>query len=640
MNNSKEFLEKRKYIRLNSVFPVSFKISGTCDQKNIDDWVQGYTCNVSKGGICLEASHVERWTADYLQGSGQMLELRIRIPLDLPPIKAIAQVVWMKVIRAKEEEDNKYQIGVRFTAINKKDLDRMVAQAKWLKFSFKSVAVVAAVLLIAFIGSSFRVYRLRQANQKIVHSLVASQQEENQTNKVLEQIVQEKNIISKQIESMSNNVEGSGALKNQYEELVRKEENINDQLKMISRRIEGIEQSVVKQMYKWLKTHQNPTTGLVSSFEGDVGIVKDWAFIYDQALIVSAFLLFDDIDGAKAVLNFFQGHLKDDFQGFNNAYYYDSGDVSEWTVHCGPNIWVGIAIMQYANRTGDFYYLPMARKIADWLITIQDKDPKGGLKGGPEFTWFATEHNLDAYAFFDMLVQVTGEEKYVIARKKVFSWLKEYSLIPNGKDYKAPPINRGRGDSTIATDTYAWSLAAIGPQQLEAIGMDPEQIMDFAEDYCKADVVFKRPSGMEVNVQGFDFSRTANMPRGGLVSPEWTSQMIISFKMLSEYFNEKEDYNKAGYYREKSETYLSELNKLIISSPSAKGLGEGCLPYATLPNADTGHGWLTPHGESTCSVAGTAYGIMAIKRFNPLMFELKMSSGDDACSQEAEDACE
>ncbi|MBU0467595.1 MAG: PilZ domain-containing protein [Candidatus Omnitrophica bacterium] len=640
MKNKKDFTEHRQYIRLNSAFPVSFKISGTFDEKTVEDWTQGYTCNVSKGGICLEASHVEKWAADYLKESGQLLELRIRIPLDLPPIKAIAQVVWMNVIEEKEQEDNKYQIGVRFTAINKNDLNRMVAQARWFKFSFKTVVALAAVLFIAFIGSSFREHKLREANKKIVQSLVVSQQEENQTNEILEQIILEKSIISKQIESMANNVEGSGELKNQYEELVIREEKMNDQLKVINRRIEGIELSVVKQMYKWLKTHQSPTTGLVSSFEGDVGIVKDWAFIYDQALIVTAFLLFDDVDGAKAVLNFFQRQLKDDFQGFNNGYYYDSGEVSEWTVHCGPNIWVGIAIMQYANRTGDHYYLPMARKIADWLITIQDKDPKGGLKGGPEFAWFATEHNLDAYAFFDMLEQVTGEEKYVIAKKKVFSWLKEYSLIPNGKDYKAPPINRGRGDATIATDTYAWSLAAIGSKLLDETGMDPEQIMNFAEEHCLADVVYIRPSGMEVNVKGFDFSKIANLPRGGLVSPEWTSQMIISFKMLSDYFKESDDYNKAGYYREKSEMYLSELNKLIISSPSARGQGEGCLPYATLPNVDTGHGWLTPHGESTCSVAGTAYGIMAIKRFNPLMFEFKMSEVDDSCSGEVDDACE
>ena len=84
-------------------------------------------------------------------------------------------------------------------------------------------------------------------------------------------------------------------------------------------------------------------------------------------------------------LNFFKGKLSDDFHGFPNAYYYDSGDIAEYTVHCGPNIWVGIGVLQYTHKTKDDYYLPVARAIADWLVTVQDKDPEGGLKGGPEF---------------------------------------------------------------------------------------------------------------------------------------------------------------------------------------------------------------------------------------------------------------
>ena len=95
--------------------------------------------------------------------------------------------------------------------------------------------------------------------------------------------------------------------------------------------------------------------------------------------------------------------------------------------------------------------------------------------------------------------------------------------------------------------------------------------------------------------------------------------MIVSYQILSRYFSQKERLVQANYYAEKARSYLGELNKLIIASPSVKGQGEGCLPYATLENADTGHGWNTPLGTKTCSVAGTAYLIMAIKQFNPLV---------------------
>jgi hypothetical protein len=67
--------------------------------------------------------------------------------------------------------------------------------------------------------------------------------------------------------------------------------------------------------------------------------------------------------------------------------------------------------------------------------------------------------------------------------------------------------------------------------------------------------------------------------------------------------------------------YLSELGNMIISSPSASGQGQGCLPYATQDQVDTGHGWLTPKGSHTGSVSGTAYTLFAYYGFNPL--ELK-----------------
>jgi len=356
----------------------------------------------------------------------------------------------------------------------------------------------------------------------------------------------------------------------------------------------------------------------VASFEGYDDTIRHWAFIYDQALAVNAFLLFDDIKSTKEIINFFVRSSPDDFQGFTNAYYVDSGKVAEYTVHCGPNIWVGLAILRYTTKTGDQQYLPLAQKIGKWLISLQDQDPEGGLRGGPKFFWFATEHNLDAYAFFGELYGVTKNETYKKAQDKTLSWLKIHAMSLHGSEYKEPPVKRGRGDSTIATDTFAWSLAAIGPQKLIEIGMDPEEIMRFAEEHCVVTVPFRRPSGNIIKVKGFDFSKPAHVARGGLVSPEWTSQMIVSYQILSDYFKEKGQKTKANFYKEKSEIYLSELNKLIIASPSPKGQGQGCLPYATLEDADTGHGWRTPKGSTNGSIAGTAYMIMAIKKYNPL----------------------
>ncbi len=615
--NTSRVTDKRKYIRLKSILPVEFRIFGATGSS----WQQGYTCNVSEGGVCFETVHLDEAVLNQVGKPGVEVEVSMRIPLHRPPVKARAKIAWARHLQHKNTPH--YMLGLQFTEIAYGDCDRMLSQARVLSLSTHLLALTVVVLFLGVVIVGFYNYRLRMDNEKLVDSLARAQQEEIQIRDTISEISREKEMLSKQMKQYADGVGGRQQLSNEYEQLVARETRIADRLRLLERQKSDIQQTVVERMQQWLKNHQNPLTGLILSFEGDVGVIKDWAFVYDQALAVNTFLLFDDERDARRILNFFKQKLlsiseKEGFQGFPNAYYYDSGNIAEYTVHCGPNIWIGIGILQYTHKTKDDYYLPVARAIADWLITIQDKDPEGGLKGGPEFSWFATEHNLDAYAFFGMMHQLTKEEKYETAQKKTLSWLKTYAMIPHGKDYQSPPVNRGRGDATIATDTFAWSLAAIGPEKLKQLGMDPEEIMNFAEEHCSVTVPFTRPSGVKLEVTGFDFAKYANMPRGGMVSPEWTSQMIVSYQILSQYFSQKARAVQAHYYAGKAYSYLGELNKLIIASPSAKGQGEGCLPYATLENADTGHGWSTPLGTRTCSVAGTAYMIMAIKQFNPL----------------------
>jgi len=148
-------------------------------------------------------------------------------------------------------------------------------------------------------------------------------------------------------------------------------------------------------------------------------------------------------------------------------------------VHCGPNIWLGISVLQYINKAGSKEYLDLAEGIAAAIISLQMQDKDGGLKGGPGISWYSTEHNLDAYAFFDMLYRITGKGQYKEARDRVLNWITLHTY-----DKMDVPIKRGKGDSTIATDTYAWSIAAIGPEKLSLLGMDPDKILEFAEENC------------------------------------------------------------------------------------------------------------------------------------------------------------
>jgi hypothetical protein len=156
---------------------------------------------------------------------------------------------------------------------------------------------------------------------------------------------------------------------------------------------------------------------------------------------------------------------------------------------------------------------------------------------------------------------------------------------------------------------------------LQELGMNPDMIMDFAEKNCSVEVSYERPGGRVVKIKGFDFAPQRNVARGGVVSSEWTAQMVISLKIMADFYNKKNIPAKARAYEQKADEYMLGLGNMIISSPSPSGQGESCLPYATQDFVDTGHGWTTPKGRSTGSLSGTTYTIFAYYNYNPL--ELK-----------------
>ncbi len=292
MQNKQYNEEKRKYIRLKSVFPVEFLVLPTSVNKlGTSYWRQGYTCNVSGGGICLETTDLDKKTLEALINKSP-LDIRLRLHLMRPMIQAKTEVAWIK----KEEEGGRFRfyIGLRFFKIAPQDLNRLLRQARWHKFSLTGALFLVFIFFSAFIGSTFYNYQLRLANERLVTQMVALGQQASQENKVLEKVVEEKRIVREKIAQTSiDHGQDLPGLEKQYASLLAQEKQIADRVDLLNRQKEGLKTKVLKRMYQWLKNHQSLSTGLIQSFEGDVKIVKDWAFTYDQALAVNVFLLFN-----------------------------------------------------------------------------------------------------------------------------------------------------------------------------------------------------------------------------------------------------------------------------------------------------------------------------------------------------------
>lgn len=622
-----------------TVFPVEVEVFKENWEKASPRLLQAFTCNVSEGGMCLELKSFGQKTEEVLNQPGIHLGLLINPPFAKDPIKAFSRVVWIK----KEEGTFpvKFLIGVAYTEIEPRSRARLIAYARRLLWTPRLLTGIGVILITAFIGLFVHDYQLIEQNKKLVRQVAKSAQQRSEVSQHLLDVHKRredlKTVLTKadqkvrELEdTLAHLTSESDAQRQAYESELKsrqaEQKKLDDELaalqsnaKALTRDYDDLkerdtqrENAVLNDMHQWIVSHQNHKTGLVQSFEGDDKL-SDMAFTYDQALAAQTFLLFSDLERAAQTLNFFKDRARrDPTGGFFNAYNAHDGEPQENISHVGPNIWIGIAALQYDARSRDGRFLPMAKSIAEWTLKFQDEE--GGIRGGKDVSWYSTEHNLDAYAFFNMLYQKTGQTEYKWSRDKILSWIKKYAFSLNERR-----PNRGKGDSTISTDTFSWAVAALGPQTLFDMGFDPEEIMAFAEEHCSVKVPFRAATGAKITVSGFDFAKAQNMGRGGVISTEWTAQMIVAYQKMAEYFKDK-DSDKSRVYDSKARFYMNELQKMLITSPSRTGQGRGCLPYASHDNVDTGHGWRTPNGNSTGSLSGTAYGIFAWKEYNPFEF--------------------
>jgi len=623
-------LERRKYIRLNSVFPVSFQLLSLDGRQIFSEWIQGFTNNICRGGICLVINQLAPDLAKILKDAEAKVSLKIEMPLNREPVAAVAKVSWIK---DSVETSHKYLVGLTYEQINPDQNNKIMRYARMRKLF---VPVALGIIFVVGIGLSLNTYiniKLIRGNKALVEQLVKIVQESSVAKQKIKMIAKEKESLQlrmqisqleiKNVEEEKKNLENAGnlekaqavkkirelnslmeklsqvrgSLQEQMINIQQKENVVTEELLRLDEVKSHLEKANIDNMYQWLKAHQNPRTGLVASFEGDSDIAN-WAFTYDQSLAALAYTNFRDFSPVRKIFDFFdkKGQKKNGL--FLNAYYANKGSPAELVVDKRANAWLGIAILQYTQKSQDRKYLGLVEKIAQAIANLAGEDGKEEVTSKAlDIAWQAAEQDLAIYAFYNLLYKVTGEPLYKTRSDELFN-----QLLP-------------------FVDTHVWSIAAIGPEKLNAAGINPDRILEFIEQNCQVEVSYTRPEGKNVKIKGFDFAAQRHLAKGGVVFSEWSAQMVLAFKIMGDFYYNKNMIAKARSYKSKAEEYLVELGKMIISSLSASGQGESCLPYATQDFVDTGHGWMAPKGKSTGSLAGTTYTIFAYYNYNPL--ELK-----------------
>ncbi|MBP7217254.1 MAG: PilZ domain-containing protein, partial [Candidatus Omnitrophica bacterium] len=411
---------RRKYLRLDSTFPVQFRLVSLDGKHFLSQWLMGFTNNVSKGGICLEVANLNKELLEFFKSGQVKLSVDIELPIFRRPVAATTSIAWIKEVA---DQPSRYCIGLHYDVIDSLQNAQIMRYA-WMKKLFVPVTFGIIAFCIAAFAFNFLVNnRLAASNKLLVRQLVKTLNETDIVKRKASDIAQEKDALQSKLAYLEKQIvvaekerqgkrgdsapaaaHGSlgplGVLQQEKKILQDKlafvqqqEAVVASEMRRLGKRKSALEKANFDKMLVWLKTHQNPRTGLVVSFEGDNDLSR-WAFTYDQALAVIAFSRFGDLERAKKILLFYQNKAKRMDGKLLNAYYVDDGVPAEFMVHNGPNIWMAIAALHYTKRSNDTRFLGMAEQIAQSVMKMQEQDKDGGIRGGPNVPWYATEHNL------------------------------------------------------------------------------------------------------------------------------------------------------------------------------------------------------------------------------------------------------
>lgn len=153
--------ERRRYIRLETVFPVEFQVCSSETGRAISNLRQGFTRNVSEGGICLEVNELENGLVKEMYQPASRLALFINLPHHNEPVSAHAEVKWNK--KTDNGFPNRCLFGLEYVDIKDDIRKEIIGYAKKLRRRPKLIIASIILLITACAGL---IWQLHSAGTK------------------------------------------------------------------------------------------------------------------------------------------------------------------------------------------------------------------------------------------------------------------------------------------------------------------------------------------------------------------------------------------------------------------------------------------------------------------------------------------
>ncbi len=367
---------------------------------------------------------------------------------------------------------------------------------------------------------------------------------------------------------------------------------------------------------------QDPHTGLPVSFpDSSDGLLKNIAFTYDVALSALVLSHAGDWKQARSALAFYEAvplPTPDAFY-FNTAYHAQLGVPKlEYRVHGGPIFWMAIAMLRYAQATGDYALRNKAVELLDWARRhLPHID--GGVVMSQRDEWkdiLSTENNWVYYAALRVAIEMmpngSQREAFREEAKNVRAWL---TRLGNNRGFRVPSTF----DPVQALDVYTHPLL-IGPAaQMEEEGFASEDdLAKWAVEHIANLEARFRVSGTDL----YDYTDAAECQAVGRYRAGWlegTEQVVVAYQVWAPWFRGIGDYAYAAFLDDQAVVSHAAVKRLALSS-EAGGIW--------IPNTDAPVAFLTFHDgwkarpRSESALNGTTWTYFAECRYNPFTAHL------------------
>lgn len=183
--------ELRKYVRLNTVFPVEFRIQVPGENEFDMTFYQAFTSNVSQGGMCLQVKDYSGKLTKAIRKGAKMMVF-VNLPFKSRPAGAVAQIMWIKSTQKLNPDHVEYFLGLKYVSIDPVAQSEIITYARKLRRKPYIIAAQMTALMVAviFLGINLVSYQKKAVN--LMEGIKTLELEKKNTEDRLRSILEEK----------------------------------------------------------------------------------------------------------------------------------------------------------------------------------------------------------------------------------------------------------------------------------------------------------------------------------------------------------------------------------------------------------------------------------------------------------------